>query len=607
MTVARAEHAAPSRTAGAPVGLLLRTIAVLIAIAAVVDPAVTSERRGKPIVSVIPGDAVQDRALAARVADALGDDFTVIGSAFAKADAAVLAGDRVRDDLATTPPVFSVRSRSDQLRIQSLRAPVAASVHAPIRVDAHFVLSAAGSRLVMAELQVNGAVMDLQSLAFDATRQHAVASMTFAPSDTGIAAFRVVARVGADSVYADGVVAVHDRPHAILVYDPRPSYSSTFVRRALEKDPRLIVTSRVVTSRDISTSAGAPPAQLSNADALNAYDAIVVGAPDALTSRDVAGLASYLRNRGGSVVLLLDSEARGPLEQLTGVRNWSSRNVDRGAVARGTNGTDDQLRVGSQFWPSILPVGATALVRAAATRADSLVVGENSAPVIWRTAVGHGELVVSGALDAWRYRDPGVSQFDRVFTQLIHNAAAAAMPVVSVSVADQVLAPNERTRVTVTVRDALFTAARGDSASATITAAVSHPDSVSLDDVPFRLVPSATPGTFWGTLQAPITPGLAQLRFVVKGDTTSVPLVVNDTRLHAIADDPALLSAWVAARGGWSIEESALASLPGPLLSSLEAAARPQRWYPMRSAWWLVPFALCLSGEWWLRRRRGLP
>jgi len=27
---------------------------------------------------------------------------------------------------------------------------------------------------------------------------------------------------------------------------------------------------------------------------------------------------------------------------------------------------------------------------------------------------------------------------------------------------------------------------------------------------------------------------------------------------------------------------------------------------PMRSAWWLVPFAGCLSVEWWLRRRTGL-
>jgi hypothetical protein len=33
---------------------------------------------------------------------------------------------------------------------------------------------------------------------------------------------------------------------------------------------------------------------------------------------------------------------------------------------------------------------------------------------------------------------------------------------------------------------------------------------------------------------------------------------------------------------------------------------RAETWHPMRSAWWIIPFALALSGEWWLRRRRGL-
>ena len=28
--------------------------------------------------------------------------------------------------------------------------------------------------------------------------------------------------------------------------------------------------------------------------------------------------------------------------------------------------------------------------------------------------------------------------------------------------------------------------------------------------------------------------------------------------------------------------------------------------HPMRSVWWIVPFAACLSVEWWQRRRRGL-
>jgi hypothetical protein len=33
---------------------------------------------------------------------------------------------------------------------------------------------------------------------------------------------------------------------------------------------------------------------------------------------------------------------------------------------------------------------------------------------------------------------------------------------------------------------------------------------------------------------------------------------------------------------------------------------RPETRYPMRSWWWLLPFAGCLTAEWWLRRRAGL-
>jgi hypothetical protein len=28
--------------------------------------------------------------------------------------------------------------------------------------------------------------------------------------------------------------------------------------------------------------------------------------------------------------------------------------------------------------------------------------------------------------------------------------------------------------------------------------------------------------------------------------------------------------------------------------------------HPMRAAWWMLPFAACLTAEWWLRRREGL-
>ena len=62
---------------------------------------------------------------------------------------------------------------------------------------------------------------------------------------------------------------------------------------------------------------------------------------------------------------------------------------------------------------------------------------------------------------------------------------------------------------------------------------------------------------------------------------------------------------------GWQVgDEQPLPANPdrdarlARLADALEAARVEGR--PMRSAWWILPFAACLSAEWWLRRRRGL-
>src|SRR6185436_1633434 len=97
-----------------------------------------------------------------------------------------------------------------------------------------------------------------------------------------------------------------ERRWTVLFHDPRPSWMSTFVRRSIERDSRFVVASRVATSRNVSASAGRPPAGLTDRRSLSVFDVIVVGAPDALSAADVASLEDFMRRRGGSVVLLVD-------------------------------------------------------------------------------------------------------------------------------------------------------------------------------------------------------------------------------------------------------------------------------------------------------------
>ena len=44
----------------------------------------------------------------------------------------------------------------------------------------------------------------------------------------------------------------------------------------------------------------------------------------------------------------------------------------------------------------------------------------------------------------------------------------------------------------------------------------------------------------------------------------------------------------------------------GRVIAALRQQPRPDRVHPMRSAWWIAPFAIALGLEWWSRRRRGL-
>src|SRR6185503_4405090 len=71
--------------------------------------------------------------------------------------------------------------------------------------------------------------------------------LTFVPTAPGAVDVRVRAGLegGAPAVSATAAVEVREQRWTILVYDGRPSWTSTFVRRALESDPRFALTSRI--------------------------------------------------------------------------------------------------------------------------------------------------------------------------------------------------------------------------------------------------------------------------------------------------------------------------------------------------------------------------
>ena len=101
------------------------------------------------------------------------------------------------------------------------------------------------------------------------------------------------------------------RPLRVLVHEPRPSWNATFVRRALELDPSFDVSALVQASKGLEVRSGTPPSALT-ADALGAFDAVVVGAPEELRPSEVEALQRFARRRGGAVVLVPDRRPSGP-------------------------------------------------------------------------------------------------------------------------------------------------------------------------------------------------------------------------------------------------------------------------------------------------------
>ena len=597
---------------------VFRSLAVVIAIAAVIDPAIRSARRTRPVLSLVAADASRDHALLTQVTRRLEEDYTLVAAPLPSAIGTVLVGARLPDGahaLASPVVVVSPFTGRPSVSIGRIQAPTSAKLESRITVSVTLVTSGFASspptpRAFDVELAREGVVVSRQriSVAHDTTRS---VSLTYVPSAPGpvVLQVRTFAAEQSDTARSDVLVDVRENRWSVLFFDRRPAWMSTFVRRALEHDPRFAVTSRVITSTNVSRETGRPPAGLDVIVGTSRFDAVVIGAPDALTARDVDGIASLLRTRGSSVLVLADHAATGPADVLLDYGGWRTRAFRSPALLSASTIADrtgePPLLKGLAFGvPRRLPRGAVplAMLRDTATSAsrtsgaDSGVV--MSAPtIIWRVPVGLGQLVVSGAFDAWRFRDSSQSRFDATWRDLIGELANQRQMALELRLSRSLTLPRAVTTVEVTPRD---------TANATPIVATIRPTDASTDSVVSLSLEEGTSGVRQGTMRAPEKPGQYEVLAVQGLDSVRSPLVVAARVARDADDNPMLLAAWAASRGGQVIARDSVASLSRVLEGVLRPVPRITEWHPMRSPWWIVPFALALAAEWWMRRRRGL-
>ncbi len=506
------------------------------------------------------------------------------------ADRSIL--DDPNDDVPVS--VVSVEPRGRNVRVLEARAApaVLAGQRAVVSVD----LEATGMRgeTTVVTLERDGVELARATLPWTADHARGTVALACVLAEAGLAPLRVRAHVSsgessdADNVLDLGLRAV-DRTLRVLAWAARPSWTLAFVRRALESDTAFSVSSVTASSRGIGTRSGLAPARLT-ARALAPFDVAIVGAPEDLDRREVEALDAFVSLRGGAVVFLPDRLPSGPYRTLVPAVRFEEVLLDRPAAVSAGGGAEFQA---SEF---ALPAGGGAGGHSVA----ALVQGARTRPVVVAWPRGNGQVVFSGALDGWRSRGAEGQGFTRFWPALVAGLALMAPPPLSVSVDPPYAAPGDPVTVAARYRATELVPAAGGVRVPAVRAEIVSSDGRS---TPLRLWPSSVPGVYEGSVVAP-APGQFDVRVSgAGGRAADAPLlVVAGARARRLAPAPE----WVAGATGGAVGH---ASDTTAVEANLRARLRPREpvdLYPMRSGWWIVPFAAALCGEWALRRRKGL-
>ncbi|MCA1652019.1 MAG: BatA domain-containing protein [Acidobacteria bacterium] len=299
----------------------LRLLAIAIAIGGVIDPAV-SVRRSRPVRLDVRLLDESSSAHAARdqLVSHLKDDVATLNAG--AADAIVLVGGR--PDVSSLPakvPVFtiSLRPTTANVRIVDAASPAASRPGQDVHAIADIEATGMAGRGSVITLEHQGITLGRLEHRWTLERERFRAMLPFTPPAAGTVALRINVttadeRDGTDNA-TDFRVLSFSRPLKVLIFEARPSWAIAFIRRALESDPTFQIASYARASRGAEVTAGDPPASLTSGG-LDAFDAVIAGAPEELGRVEVDALDRFARIRGGAVIFAPDRRPAGPYTTL---------------------------------------------------------------------------------------------------------------------------------------------------------------------------------------------------------------------------------------------------------------------------------------------------
>jgi len=568
----------------------LRLAAVVIAVAGLVDPAIARRTRAPLAVEFrLPPASDPQYALAVALRTALvrqlERDAVIDGSL---APQAVIAIGNANIDGQDSARVFAVPVTvpGPQTTILAFTAPRRTMTAQRVDLMASIIGNGVAGRTSSIALEVRGSVLQTTRHTWRADGERFDGRLTFVPPAAGV--YRARVRVSTDEVrdlsIADTMIVASDAPVRVLAYEPRPSWPVTFVRRALESDTFFDVASTAATSRPSATVSGDTPKSLSDVD-VDRYDVLIVGALDDLRNGDLEALDRFANRRGGTLLLLPDRQVPGAVQ-----RYFDLPRLDEVLVEKPLG-----VQAGS------FSLQASELLLAPASEQSIATVHQAGRP---RTAIvtvdrGEGRVILSGALDAWRYRASSGDGFGSFWRALVTDTGLAAPPKLQVTVDRAIARPGEDVNVSIGVRPTELDR-RGDRwFMPTVSASLIDPAGKTQI---VRLWPAARVGGLIGRVRA-VHRGRHTLTASMTGASTTIPLLIEDDVTRPAADAGAANAYAAVATGG------AVARDPDEvvrLAKKIDTGVEERTTYPMRSWWWMLPFTGLLCVEWTVRRRSGL-
>lgn len=570
---------------------VLRVVAILIAVAGVVDPAIPMQSATRAHVAVVATEPASAAALGVRdrLAAKLAASFDVVPHVASDSAAAVVIGNRYPEDplpdtlLISTITTAETRPSVRVVQVHAPReVPLATTIHLDVDVEA---VGFSGTSTDLSA-RIAGLEVARATHRWSSGRQRWRAGLDAVPvGDPPWVAEVSVVTPNAVSSAVDTVVDLRRAPLRVMFYEPRPSWATTFIRRALEADRRFEIAGVSFSSRGIAARTGDA---VSLADPrIDRADVVVVGGLDRLSAPDGRSLERFMRTRGGGVVLVPDARVgAGPARDLLSQRGGLPLELSERLLERSA-----KLSMSANLAPL---EASELLVFGAPTPGVDVVAattGRDPVPVIASMPYGSGRLLVSGAMDAWRSRANDNGAFDRFWQSTIAGLALAVPPPIDVAVEPPLLRPLERGGVVVRVRSREYAA---------LTATVDG-------DQPIRLRPEPEAGVYRGTFTAKGAAGRSVID--VRPADAAQPGVSRTVLVRAgtqRAEAAAPLAMLASSHRGIDVTPDRVADLERFLREAVESPRAMVVRRPMRSAWWMLPFAACLSGEWWRRRRRGL-